>query len=71
MAYEEMLKIVRNFSVAEPSSIHFVCAGLLSKTFAVVTTYPYQIVRSRLQLRLSLAEADKHLKLGHIIQSIW
>ena len=53
MAYEELKKAHSNYTGVAPGNKlnPFVYIGMsaLSKVFAVVTTYPYQVVRSRLQ----------------------
>ncbi|XP_033640452.1 mitochondrial folate transporter/carrier-like [Asterias rubens] len=54
MAYEELKKIRSTFS-SDPTSnqklgsLEYIVCAALSKMFAVITTYPYQVVRSRLQ----------------------
>ncbi|PRP88597.1 hypothetical protein PROFUN_03008 [Planoprotostelium fungivorum] len=53
MAYEEIKRYLTRGGKTEEnlSSIHFLVMGGLSKIFATVTTYPFQVVRSRLQQR--------------------
>ncbi|XP_041360898.1 mitochondrial folate transporter/carrier-like isoform X2 [Gigantopelta aegis] len=70
MAYEEM-KTVYNESLNQPldsklSSLEYITFAALSKMFAAGTTYPYQVVRSRLQ--------DQHRKYNGVIdvvRQIW
>ncbi|XP_022103614.1 mitochondrial folate transporter/carrier-like [Acanthaster planci] len=53
MAYEELKKLRQRVgdesSSTKLSSLEYIVFAALSKMFAVVTTYPYQVVRSRLQ----------------------
>eukprot|EP01088_Endostelium_zonatum_P002122 TRINITY_DN12569_c0_g1_i1.p1 TRINITY_DN12569_c0_g1~~TRINITY_DN12569_c0_g1_i1.p1 ORF type:complete len:302 (-),score=45.02 TRINITY_DN12569_c0_g1_i1:54-959(-) len=56
MAYEEIRKYwsayqIKRYGEDRMSTIHFLTMGSLSKVFASVVTYPYQVVRSRLQER--------------------
>lgn len=56
MAYEEMRKFWSDFQrehygSVSLSSFHFMMMGIISKVFAAVITYPYQVTRSRLQER--------------------
>ncbi|XP_057309788.1 mitochondrial folate transporter/carrier-like isoform X2 [Hydractinia symbiolongicarpus] len=53
MAYEELKKLYSKYT-GKPTStklgtLQYITMAALSKVFAVVSTYPYQVVRSRLQ----------------------
>ncbi|XP_064652707.1 solute carrier family 25 member 32-like [Lineus longissimus] len=53
MAYEELKTIYSDYRgtsrTKKLSSLEYITFAALSKIFAVITTYPYQVVRSRLQ----------------------
>jgi len=53
MAYEELKKTYSNYNGIplgnKLDALSYIAMSALSKVFAVVTTYPYQVVRSRLQ----------------------
>lgn len=53
MAYEELKKQYTSYmslpATAQLGAMEYICFAALSKMFAVVTTYPYQVIRSRLQ----------------------
>ncbi|EDV23496.1 uncharacterized protein TRIADDRAFT_50511 [Trichoplax adhaerens] len=53
VAYEECKKAYNKFrkqsNEKHLSAIEYICMAAISKTFASSTTYPYQVVRSRLQ----------------------
>jgi len=48
LVYEQLKAL---FSRADLTSMHIFCIGLLSKVIASTVTYPYQVVKSRLQQR--------------------
>jgi solute carrier family 25 folate transporter 32 len=58
MAYEEVKRVwtkyqIRTRGQSDMGSIHFMAMACLSKLFASVTTYPFQVIKSRLQVRPS------------------
>jgi solute carrier family 25 folate transporter 32 len=53
MAYEELKKIYNDYYNQMPNTklgtVEYLCFAALSKIFAATTTYPYQVIRARLQ----------------------
>ncbi|XP_036395383.1 mitochondrial folate transporter/carrier-like [Megalops cyprinoides] len=66
MAYEELKrdynKYKKESSDAQLNPLEYIAMAALSKIFAVATTYPYQVVRARLQ--------DQHNKYGGAVDVI-
>ncbi|KRY29907.1 Mitochondrial folate transporter/carrier, partial [Trichinella spiralis] len=59
MAYDELKK---HFGSHEPKASEHLTFAVLSKSFAVLSTYPYQVIRARLQ--------DQHLKYNGIMDAV-
>ncbi|KRY83198.1 Mitochondrial folate transporter/carrier [Trichinella pseudospiralis] len=59
MAYDELKK---HFGSHEAKAIEHLTFAVLSKSFAVLSTYPYQVIRARLQ--------DQHLKYNGIMDAV-
>uniref|UniRef100_A0A3B5MNM0 Solute carrier family 25 member 32 n=1 Tax=Xiphophorus couchianus TaxID=32473 RepID=A0A3B5MNM0_9TELE len=66
MAYEELKRDYNKYkkvpSDAKLDALEYVTMAALSKIFAVATTYPYQVVRARLQ--------DQHNRYGGVVDVI-
>ncbi|KAJ0000101.1 hypothetical protein NQD34_011943 [Periophthalmus magnuspinnatus] len=66
MAYEELKRDYNKYrkapSDAKLSALEYITMAALSKLFAVATTYPYQVVRARLQ--------DQHNKYNGVIDVV-
>lgn len=66
MAYEELKKSYNSYmnlpSNGQLGALEYITFAALSKMFAVLTTYPYQVVRSRLQ--------DQHAQYQGVINTI-
>ncbi|XP_072176188.1 solute carrier family 25 member 32-like [Diadema setosum] len=66
MAYEELKKTYNSHMNLPPNgqlgAMEYITFAALSKMFAVVTTYPYQVVRSRLQ--------DQHAKYNSVLGTV-
>lgn len=70
MSYEEMKKYYNRYRGAPHdarfSTLEYLTFAALSKSFAAFTTYPYQVMRTRLQ--------DQHRQyrgLGEVVSSLW
>lgn len=55
MVYEQMKNFHRQYSSSKhnPSSLEYLIMSSTSKVIAMIATYPYQVVRSRLQVRIA------------------
>lgn len=67
MAYEELKKEYNNHrnmaAGAKLNTLEYITMAALSKVFAVTTTYPYQVIRARLQ--------DQHTRYSGVTDAIW
>lgn len=56
--------------ISSKGSLHVFCMGSLSKIAATTATYPYQVVKSRLQERPT-SNGRKYAGLLHVLQTVW
>ncbi|XP_072323278.1 solute carrier family 25 member 32b [Scyliorhinus torazame] len=67
MAYEELKKEYSQYKKMAPDAklnpLEYVTMAALSKVFAVTATYPYQVVRARLQ--------DQHTQYSGVMNAVW
>ncbi|XP_073273148.1 folate transporter 1, chloroplastic isoform X1 [Primulina huaijiensis] len=78
-AYEELRKVVinvrteeigDNFSTADDllDSIDFAVLGASSKLSAILLTYPFQVIRARLQQRPSIEGVPRYMDSWHVVK---
>ncbi|KAL1233992.1 Mitochondrial folate transporter/carrier [Trichinella spiralis] len=60
--YKGYLPGIKHFGSHEPKASEHLTFAVLSKSFAVLSTYPYQVIRARLQ--------DQHLKYNGIMDAV-
>ena len=63
MAYEQLKNFHRNYhpsdqSSLKPSTVEYLAMSSASKTIAMLLTYPYQVIRSRLQVKTNANESS-------------
>ncbi|XP_072118802.1 solute carrier family 25 member 32b [Mobula birostris] len=67
MAYEELKKEYNNYknraASAKLNTLEYITMAAMSKVFAVSATYPYQVIRARLQ--------DQHTQYSGAMSAIW
>eukprot|EP01091_Cochliopodium_minus_P003908 TRINITY_DN13856_c0_g1_i1.p1 TRINITY_DN13856_c0_g1~~TRINITY_DN13856_c0_g1_i1.p1 ORF type:complete len:209 (+),score=48.94 TRINITY_DN13856_c0_g1_i1:483-1109(+) len=71
-SYEEFKKLLDNYNEKynrESGFLKYLSAGALSKLFASVSTYPYQVVKSRLQARSN--QFKQFDGIFHVVRDIW
>jgi len=72
VVYEELNKIVRQWN--NEGSVNFMQSfgtGACSKICATVSTYPYQVVKARLQMRPNKGEPPPYVGVLNTIRRIW
>lgn len=75
MSYEEIKKLFSAHDDGDTGTtlgtFHFLVIGGLSKIIAAITTYPFQVVRSRLQQRPLPNNLPKYLGVRDVLWKIW
>jgi len=71
MAYEELKHLLQKYyGHNQLNSFHYLCIGGTSKIFATVATYPYQVIKSRLQER-PIDNKAKYNGVWDVCTKIW
>lgn len=71
VAYEEFNKILRKYNQRdELLFVEGMVTGAMSKICATITTYPYQVVKARVQLRPTPG-APHYTGIVDVIQKTW
>jgi solute carrier family 25 folate transporter 32 len=67
--YEQFKRFIKRNSL--DNDVGYFCAGAASKVVATVITYPYQVIRTRLQDRPAAGEARKFTSTWSTIVTTW
>eukprot|EP01104_Vermistella_antarctica_P009843 TRINITY_DN257_c0_g3_i1.p1 TRINITY_DN257_c0_g3~~TRINITY_DN257_c0_g3_i1.p1 ORF type:complete len:243 (-),score=37.57 TRINITY_DN257_c0_g3_i1:77-805(-) len=72
MVYEEIRKrMLERAESHKLTSIHWICAGGLSKVVAAISTYPYQVIRSRVQIRPDDSRRSPYHGVRDVVAKTW